>query len=104
MTNFYRPPGVISPDGVDVIFARDGVLIGDGYFPLSMRRGRRVESVKAIASSPPVIEFGTTMKIAVRTSSATTRTVRTSEKLRVPVAPDALAQAEASDARRAEGR
>lgn len=92
MTNFYQPPRVISPEGVEVIFARDGVLIGDGYFPLSMTRGRRVESVNAIASDPPVIEFGTLLITAVRNSSAT-RTVRISEKLRVPVAPNALSQA-----------
>jgi hypothetical protein len=93
MTNFYQPPRVIPSGGVEVIFARDGVLIGDGYFPLSTMGGRRVESVNAIASDPPVIEFGTVLTTAARTSSATTRTVRTSGKLRVPVAPDALSQA-----------
>ncbi len=94
LTNFYQPPRVIPPGGMEVIFAQDGVLIGDGYFPLSTTGGRRVESVKAIASDPPVIEFGTVLITAVRTSSATTRRTRISEKLRVPVAPDALSQAE----------
>lgn len=94
MTNFYQPPRVIPPGGVEVIFGRDGVLIGDGYFPLSTTGGRRVESVKAIASDPPTIEFGTVLITAVRTSSATTRKTRISEKLRVPVAPDTLPQAD----------
>lgn len=94
LTNFYQPPKVIAPEGVEVIFGRDGVLIGDGYFPLSVKRGRRVERVSAIASDPPVIEFSTVLNAAVRTSSASVRTIRISEKLRVPVAPDALSQAE----------
>jgi hypothetical protein len=93
MTNFYQPPRVIPSGGVEVIFGREGVLIGDGYFPLSATGGRRVESVNAIASDPPVIEFGTVLITAVRTSGSTTRKTRTSEKLRVPVAPEALPQA-----------
>lgn len=93
MTNFYQPPQAIPAEGVHVIFARDGVLIGDGYFPLSTTRGRRVERVEYLASGAPAIEFGTVMNSTVRTSSAGVKTVRISEKLRVPVAPDALAQA-----------
>ncbi len=94
-TNFYQPPPTIPAAGVEVIFARDGVLIGDGYFPLSVTRGRRLRGVEFLASGAPAIEFGTVMNVTVRTSSATTRTVRISENLRVPVAPDAIAQADA---------
>jgi hypothetical protein len=94
LTNFYQPPHVIPLGGVEVIFAQDGVLIGDGYFPLSTTGGRRVESVKTIASDPPTIEFGTVLITAVRTSSATTRKTRISEKLRVPVDPGALPKAD----------
>ncbi len=93
-TNFYLPPPPIPAAGVEVIFSRDGVLIGEGYFPLSTTRGRRLTSVEFLASGAPAIEFGTVMNITVRTSSATTRTVRLSENLRVPVAPDAIAQAD----------
>lgn len=93
-TNFYLPPPTIPAAGVEVIFSRDGVLIGEGYFPLSATRGRRLTSVEFLASGAPAIEFGTVMNATVRTSSATTRTVRLSENLRVPVAPDAIAQAD----------
>ena len=93
MTNFYRPPDAIPPEGVPVIFSRDGVLIGDGYFPLSTTRGRRVERVEYLASGAPAIEFSAVLNTPVRTSSSTMKMVRTSEKLRVPVAPDAVAQA-----------
>lgn len=92
-SNFLRPPGAISAKGVEVIFSDDGVLIGDGYFPLSTTRGRRVYRVRSIASNPPMIEFGTILETRARTSSATTKTVRTAETLRVPVADDAVIQA-----------
>jgi hypothetical protein len=93
MTNFYKPPETIPAEGVEVIFSDDGVLIGGGYFPLSITGGRRLQSVGYIASNPPSIEFAMVMTTIVRTSSATTNTYRTAEKLRVPVAIHATKQA-----------
>ena len=93
MTNFYKPPKATPVRGVEVIFSDDGVLIGGGYFPLSTTGGRRLQSVRYIASNPPSIEFGTAIKTMVRTSSATTKTYRTAEALRVPVSADAEKQA-----------
>ncbi|HEY0929862.1 MAG TPA: hypothetical protein VGE27_08065 [Gemmatimonas sp.] len=78
---------------MEVIFSEDDVLIGDGYFPLSKTRGRRVRDVRYIASDPPSIEFATVLTTAVRTSSATMSTQRTAETLRVPIATDARRQA-----------
>lgn len=92
-TNFYQPPNAIPDDGVEVTFSDDGVLIGDGYFPLSTTHGRRVLSVQFVASNPPCIEFGTTLSTLARTSSATIATTRTAETLRVPVATDARREA-----------
>jgi len=93
MTNFYKPPKTIPAGGVEVIFSDSGVLIGGGYFPLSVTRGRRLQSVRYIASNPPSIEFGTVIHTMVRTSSATIDTIRTAESLRVPVSTDATKQA-----------
>lgn len=92
-TNYYKPPNAVSPDGVEVVFSDDGVLIGDGYFPLSATRGRRVLSVQYVDSDPPCIEFGTTLNTLARTSSATIATARSAETLRVPVAADARREA-----------
>jgi hypothetical protein len=92
-TNFYKPPQTIPAEGLEVIFSDDGVLIGGGYFPLSTTGGRRLQSVRYITSNPPSIEFGMVMNTMVRTSTATTRTYRTAETLRVPVATDATEQA-----------
>lgn len=93
-SNFLKPPGTIPAKGVEVIFSDDGVLIGDGYFPLSTTGGRRVHRVRSIASHPPMIEFGMILETRARTSSATTRAIRTAETLRVPVASDAAIQAD----------
>lgn len=93
LANFYQPPRVAPAAGLEVIFACDGVLIGDGYFPLSATDRRRLQSVRYIASDPPSIQFGTVIHTLVRTSSATTATSRTAETLRVPVAADAVQRA-----------
>lgn len=93
MTNFYKPPDTTPAGGVEVIFSDSGVLIGGGYFPLSTTGGRRLQSVRYITSNPPSIEFGTILRTAVRTSSATTNTRRTAAALRVPVSTDAMKQA-----------
>jgi len=93
MTNFYEPPKTTPAEGVEVIFSKDGVLIGGGYFPLSITGRRRLQSVRYVPSHPPSIEFVTVLRTAVRTSSVTTHTYRTAESLRVPVSSDATMQA-----------
>lgn len=92
--NFYEPLRSIPANGVEVIFASDGVLIGDGYFPLSTTSGRRVRSVRIVNSTPSMIEFGTMLETRARTSSVTTAAVRTSETIRVPVASNAAREAD----------
>lgn len=92
--NFYEPLRTIPTDGVEVIFASDGVLIGNGYFPLSTTRGRRVHRVRTIYSTPPMLEFGTILETRASTSSVTSAPVRTSETLRVPIASDAARAAD----------
>lgn len=93
-TNFYEPPRTTPAEGVEVIFSADGVLIGEGYFPLSTVDGRRVHRVHAITRGAPMIEFGTMLETRVRTSGAGMQTVRTAETLRVPVASDATIRAD----------
>ena len=71
------------------MFSDSGVLIGDGYFPLSTTGGRRVHRVHTMNSGSPMIEFGMIRETRARTSSATTAAVRSAYTLRVPVATDA---------------
>lgn len=91
--NFYEPPSTIPAEGMEVMFADDGVLIGEGYFTLSISHGRCVYSVRSIASGVPMIEFETVLTTKVRTSSASIGTARTRERLRVPVAANATSGA-----------
>lgn len=92
LVNFYRLPRTEPAEGVEVIFSDSGVLIGGGYFPLSPKRGRRLQSVQYHAAYPPTLEFGTLLETKVRTSSNTIATRRAAESLRVPVAMDARGQ------------
>jgi hypothetical protein len=92
--NFYRPPRTVPEQGVEVIFSDRGVLIDGGFFPLSVHDGRSLQSVRYNAPWPPSLEFGLLLTTTVRTSSASMRTVRASQALRIPVAMDARGQAD----------
>ncbi len=92
MTNFYRPPKKVPVEGADVIFASDGVLIGGGYFPLSVAGGRRLHAVRTVASDPPTIEFETIMNARTGNSRGTVDTSGLLETLRIPATHDAAGQ------------
>ena len=92
--NFYDPPANIPAEGMEVIFSDSGVLIGDGYFPLSTIGGRRVHRVHTTTSGAPMIEFGMILESRARTSSTTNTAVRSADTLRVPVAADATRMAD----------
>jgi hypothetical protein len=91
--NWYEPPADIPAGGLEVVFSDGGVLIGDGYFPLSTTGGRRVHRVHVVHSHPPMIEFGMILATRAQTSSTTSAAARTSHALRVPVAGDAVLHA-----------
>lgn len=91
--NFYRPPRTVPAEGVEVIFSGGGVLIGDGWFPLSPSSGRRLQCVKYNPAYPSAIEFDLLLKTSVRTSSGTIGIRRSMQSLRVPVAMEARHQA-----------
>ena len=92
MTNFYKPPRKVPAEGLEVIFATDGVLIGGGYFPLSVAGGRRLHGVRTVASDPPTIEFETIMKAKTGNSRGTVDTHDILETLRIPAPHDATSQ------------
>lgn len=95
LTNFYQPRETAPETGVEVIFSDYGVLIDDGYFPLSLTGGRRLREVRFVASNPPALEFAMTLTTHARTSSAGNTRVRSSILLRVPVANEAVGLATA---------
>mgnify|MGYP001614553028 CR=1 FL=1 len=89
IVNYYRPPESIPEAGVEVRFADSGVLIGEGYFPLSATGSRRVECVRHAEAVPDALEFSIGLVSRARTSSVTSQSTRTLYVLRVPVARDA---------------
>ena len=95
LTNFYQPCETVPDQGVEVIFSDHGVLIDDGYFPLSLHGGRRLRNARFVASDPPSLEFAMTLTTSARTSSTTNTRVTSSVMLRVPVASAAREQAAA---------
>lgn len=82
--NDYRAPRQTPPEGIEVIFSEDGVLVGGAYFSLATTGLSRFDAVRWIASDPPIIEFGTAMTTATNLSVPRLRTIHGT--LRVPVA------------------
>lgn len=89
--NDYRLPARTPPQGVEVIFSGDGVLIGDTYFGLSTTGVSRYTSVRIREANPPLIEFGTMLTSVVRTPQGSI--MRNRGVLRVPTAPTASLEA-----------
>lgn len=85
--NDYRPPRYVPPEGVEVIFADDGVLIGGSYFSLATTGISRIRTVGLIASDPPMIEFATVLTTVTKMTSVQVHHNR--GRLRVPVAAEA---------------
>jgi hypothetical protein len=90
--NDYRALDAVPPEGIAVAFSRDGVLIGDRYFGLASTGLNRFDQAAMIRSDPPMIEFG--MVTTSATNFSTLRFFRIHSVLRVPVASDAVMQAE----------
>jgi len=83
-SNNYRPPRVTPPDGVEVIFVEDGVLVGGTYFGLVTTGMFRFAGVQVLPGNPMCIEFGS---ITTTLSNATTvRVDRSVAVLRIPIA------------------
>lgn len=95
MVNYYRPPRSVPETGVEVVFSDRGVLIGDGYFPLSTMGSRQVESVRHAETVPDALELSIGLASSARTSSATIQSTRVLYLLRVPVARGAEEAADA---------
>ncbi|MEX0808018.1 MAG: hypothetical protein WD044_04765 [Dongiaceae bacterium] len=90
--NDYKPSRKSRPDGVEVIFTTDGVLIDGSYFPIVTTGMYRFAGVQIIPGSPASIEFGTRMTTM---SNVTVIMVHQhAGVIRVPIAPTATADAE----------
>jgi hypothetical protein len=91
--NDWTPPRQAPPEGIEIIFSRDGVLAHDIWFPLVRQGPYVIERVGILPHSPTSIEFVT---VSTTVSSGTAFSIRRSRHvLRLPVAspdcPDAHA-------------
>lgn len=55
--NAWTPPAAPPASGLEIIFATDGVLVGDSYFPLVTTGLVTIGSVQLLAESAPAIAF-----------------------------------------------
>ncbi|MEX1109237.1 MAG: hypothetical protein WEC00_10025 [Dongiaceae bacterium] len=90
--NDYKPPRQSPPDGVEVIFTTDGVLIGGNYFPIVTTGMYRFAGVQIIPGNPASIEFG--IRMTTMTNLTVVMVHQHAGVIRVPIAPSAMAEAE----------
>jgi hypothetical protein len=81
--NDYKPPRTSPPEGIEVIFVEDGVLVGDTYFGLPTTGMYRFAGVQMLPSNPLAIEFGTVLTWMSKAS--TIQVHRSVSVLRVPI-------------------
>jgi len=87
--NVWTPPRAPPAEGIEVVFAADGVLVGDTYFALVTTGPFKVGNVRLLAGGVPAIAFRTATVWANRFGSRVSI-----DALRIPVARAAGAEAE----------
>jgi hypothetical protein len=86
--NDWTPPREVPPEGIDIVFARNGVLAHDTYFILPNFGPIRFERVGILAAHPLSIEYVMVAPYVTRFSYRQTRSVL---RLPVPAVDDAQA-------------
>jgi hypothetical protein len=81
--NDYKVPKVTPPEGVEILFSADGVLVGDTFFGLATTGLGRFRAVRLRPSAPASLEFATIFTTAVAEPHA--RIYNTPGVLRVPI-------------------
>ena len=89
--NDYKLPARNPSGGLQVIFAADGVLVGDTYFGLASTGLSYFRSVQVLPENPLCIEFGTALVSGSNLSVP--RLYTATGVLRIPVSRTATAQA-----------
>jgi hypothetical protein len=86
--NVWAPPRVPPSASLEVIFAADGVLVGDTYFSLVPTGVFRIGGVRLLSDGLPAIAFRTVMILGNRFGFRTSL-----DALRIPVSRDAMSEA-----------
>jgi hypothetical protein len=81
--NDWKIPRTTPPQGIEIVFGADGVLVGSRYFGLVNTGMLKFEGVQMLPSNPLALEFGT---VATTVSHGTAVHIhRTRGALRIPV-------------------
>lgn len=81
--NDYKLPKKIPPDGLEVIFTDNSVIVGGTYFGLVTTGMFKFEGVQMLPDNPLALEFGTVMTSVA--GGNTVRVYRVRGLLRIPV-------------------
>jgi len=93
--NDYKPPRDTPPGGVEVVFAKDGMIIGDTYFGLATTGLAHIRQAGIVPGDPLCLGFQTAL-VTGRAASSGTPTLNTVlGLLRIPVANAAHPEAKA---------
>ena len=83
-SNDWIPPKTIPPEGIEIRFVADGVLVGDTYFGLVNTGMMKFEGVQILPGNPLAIEFGTVLTSVSKVNAVRVHTAR--HVLRLPIA------------------
>jgi hypothetical protein len=93
--NDYKPPRSTPPGGVEVIFAKDGMVIGDTFFGLATSGLSHIRQAGIVPGDPLCLGFQTAMTTGRQQSSGTPSFSTVLGLLRIPVANAAHPEAKA---------
>ena len=93
--NDYKPPRNTPPAGVEVVFARDGVIIGDTFYGLATTGLAHVRQVGIVPGEPLCIGFQTAMTTGRLQSSGAADFRTVLGLLRIPVVDSSHKEANA---------
>ncbi len=89
--NNWRVPGKDRPEGLEVIFTRQSVLVGDTWFRLAAKGTTRFANARIENDAVPSIEFA--MRLTIAGAGSLHQTARYKGHLRVPIADGAAVEA-----------
>lgn len=89
--NNWRVPGRAKPAGLEVIFTRQSVLVGNTWFRLAAKGMTRFANARIENDVVPSIEFA--MRLTIAGAGSQPRTARYKGHLRVPIADGATLEA-----------
>lgn len=89
--NNWRVPGKAMPEGLEVIFTRQSVLVGNTWFRLAAKGTTRFSNARIENDVVPSIEFS--MRLTIAGAGSLHQTARYKGHLRVPIADGAAVEA-----------